>query len=89
MENGATYGHPAASRYSSKHGRTSYGSLPHQQERRQKKQNRIDYIGLILVIAGFGALQLFLDRYEINDGFSSLFIIAMAVTAALSLSLLS
>ncbi|SFB96697.1 MFS transporter, DHA2 family, multidrug resistance protein [Pragia fontium DSM 5563 = ATCC 49100] len=60
------------------------------EERKQRKKNKtnIDYIGFVLVIIGFGTLQLFLDRYEINDGFSSTFIWIMAITAAVSLSFL-
>ncbi len=34
----------------------------------------IDILGLILVFVGFGTLQILLDRYEIDDGFSSGFI---------------
>ncbi|MBK5072034.1 DHA2 family efflux MFS transporter permease subunit [Budviciaceae bacterium CWB-B4] len=60
------------------------------EERKQRKlqKSNIDYVGISLVIIGFGTLQLFLDRYEINDGFSSSFICTMAVTAAVSLSFL-
>ncbi|WP_157953033.1 DHA2 family efflux MFS transporter permease subunit [Limnobaculum parvum] len=60
------------------------------QEREQRKQQKshIDYIGILLVIIGFGTLQLFFDRFEINDGFSSNFIWIMAITAAISLSAL-
>jgi MFS transporter, DHA2 family, multidrug resistance protein len=41
----------------------------------------IDVIGLALVIAGFGALQIFLDRYEQDDGFGSNFIITLGAIA--------
>lgn len=60
------------------------------EERKQRIKNKIntDYLGFVLVIIGFGTLQLFLDRYEINDGFSSTFIWTMAIVAALSLSFL-
>ncbi|HYZ23024.1 MAG TPA: DHA2 family efflux MFS transporter permease subunit [Rhodopila sp.] len=34
----------------------------------------IDYLGFILVATGFGALQVLLDRYQLDDGFSSSFI---------------
>lgn len=61
-----------------------------EEERKQRKYKKIntDYLGFTLVIIGFGTLQLFLDRYEINDGFSSTFIWIMAITAAVSLSFL-
>jgi DHA2 family multidrug resistance protein len=50
-------------------------------ERRQRlaKGLDIDILGLILVIVGFGAVQIFLDRYEQDDGFSSNFITGLAV----------
>ena len=35
---------------------------------------KIDYVGFALVALGFGALQIMLDRYELDDGFSSGFI---------------
>ena len=35
---------------------------------------RVDYVGFALVALGFGALQIMLDRYELDDGFSSGFI---------------
>ncbi len=46
---------------------------------------KIDYIGFGLVVLGFGALQIMLDRYERDDGFSSNFITSLFVIAALSL----
>ncbi len=45
----------------------------------------IDILGLILVFVGFGTLQIMLDRYEIDDGFSSGFIATLGVTSAVSL----
>ena len=62
--------------------------LIEERKQRIKSNINIDYLGLMLVIVGFGSLQLFLDRYEINDGFSSSFIWIMAIVAALSLSFL-
>ena len=52
-----------------------------QDERRQRlaKGLNIDILGLILVVVGFGAVQIFLDRYEQDDGFSSSFITGLAV----------
>ena len=60
------------------------------QERKQRLREgiRIDGIGLLLIVLGFGALQLCLDRFDIYDGFSSTFIIVTAVLALLCLSFL-
>lgn len=60
------------------------------QERKQRlrKGIRIDGIGLLLIVLGFGALQLCLDRFDLYDGFSSTFIIVTAVLALLCLSFL-
>ena len=59
-----------------------------QRERRQLLANglRIDILGLILVVLGFGALQILLDRYELDDGFSSGFILALAVVSFICLA---
>ncbi len=58
-----------------------------QQERRAllAKGLHIDVFGLILVFVGFGTLQIMLDRYEIDDGFSSGFIATLGVISAVSL----
>ena len=58
-----------------------------QQERRAllAKGLHIDVFGLILVFVGFGTLQIMLDRYEIDDGFSSGFIATLGVVSAVSL----
>src|SRR6516225_2680318 len=45
----------------------------------------VDYVGFALVVIGFGALQIMLDRYERDDGFSSGVITALGLTAALCL----
>ena len=45
----------------------------------------VDVLGLVLVFVGFGTLQILLDRYEIDDGFSSGFIVALAVVGGVSL----
>lgn len=60
------------------------------QERKQRLRDgiRIDGIGLLLIVLGFGALQLCLDRFEVYDGFSSTFIIITAALALLCLSFL-
>jgi DHA2 family multidrug resistance protein len=46
---------------------------------------KVDYIGIALTVLGFGALQIMLDRYEREDGFSSNFITTLAVIAGISL----
>lgn len=58
-----------------------------QRERRALLQKglRVDYIGFALVALGFGALQIMLDRYERDDGFSSGFVTTLGLTAAISL----
>jgi len=49
---------------------------------------KVDYIGFGLVVIGFGALQIMLDRYERDDGFSSHFIATLALVALIALSVL-
>ena len=49
---------------------------------------KIDYVGFLLVALGFGSLQIVLDRFERDDGFSSSFITFFFITSAVSLSLL-
>jgi MFS transporter, DHA2 family, multidrug resistance protein len=58
-----------------------------QQERRQllDKGLRIDYLGFFLVAAGFGSLQIVLDKFEREDGFSSNFICIFTAIACVSL----
>jgi DHA2 family multidrug resistance protein len=46
---------------------------------------RIDYVGFAMVVLGFGALQVVLDRFQEDDGFASFFILAMTVIAAVAL----
>ncbi len=46
---------------------------------------RIDYFGFVLVAVGFGCLQIVLDKFEREDGFSSPFICWFAAIAAVSL----
>ena len=46
---------------------------------------KVDYVGLLLCALGFSTLQLVLDRYELDDGFSSPFILTMSVISAVSL----
>ncbi len=44
-----------------------------------KRGLNVDYVGFILVALSFGTLQIFLDRYERDDGFSSTFITTLGV----------
>ncbi|WP_419827056.1 DHA2 family efflux MFS transporter permease subunit [Sphingomonas sp.] len=59
-------------------------------ERREKLKGglRVDYVGFALVALGLGCLEVTLDRGQRDDWFSSGFILAMAVIAAVSLILL-
>jgi MFS transporter, DHA2 family, multidrug resistance protein len=50
-----------------------------------KKPRGIDAVGLVLMVFGFGFLQLFLDLGEKNDWFDSGFIISMFILAVLAL----
>jgi len=62
--------------------------LVEERKRRLASGIRIDYIGLLLIIIGFSALQLCLDRFDLYDGFDSHFIIVTAVIAGVCLSFL-
>jgi DHA2 family multidrug resistance protein len=55
---------------------------------RLKSGFSLDYVGLALVAIGFASLQMFLDKYELDDGFSSSFIIACFAIAIATLSFL-
>jgi DHA2 family multidrug resistance protein len=46
---------------------------------------KVDYVGFLLVAIGFGCLQVVLDRFERDDGFSSTFISGFAIASGLSL----
>ena len=46
---------------------------------------KIDYVGFALVALGFGTLQVVLDRFERNDGFSSPFILTFSIISVVSL----
>jgi DHA2 family multidrug resistance protein len=58
-----------------------------QQERRAllDKGLRIDYLGFFLVAVGFGCLQIVLDKFEREDGFSSNFICLFTVISGVAL----
>ena len=49
---------------------------------------KVDYIGFLLVAVGFGALQIVLDRFERDDGFSSVFILSFTIASVAALVLL-
>jgi DHA2 family multidrug resistance protein len=51
-----------------------------------KKPTRVDWPGLILMILGFGCLQLMLDRGEREDWFDSRLIVTLAAVAVVSLA---
>ena len=53
-----------------------------------KKGVTIDYFGFALVVLGFGALQILLDRFEREDGFSSPLVLTCGVVTLVSLSVL-
>ncbi len=46
---------------------------------------KIDYLGFALVALGFGCLQIVLDRFERDDGFSSPFILGFTAMSVVSL----
>jgi DHA2 family multidrug resistance protein len=64
-----------------------YDSPAVQEDRRRRLARglKIDYFGFLLVALGFGCLQVVLDRFERDDGFSSPFIMTFFVISALSL----
>lgn len=63
-------------------------ALERDRKKKLKKGLRVDGIGFALVALGLGCLEITLDRGQRDDWFGSGFIIAMAVTAVLSLILL-
>ncbi len=50
-----------------------------------RKPGRVDALGLVLIVVGFGCLQLVLDRGEREDWFDSGFIVTLALVAAVAL----
>jgi DHA2 family multidrug resistance protein len=50
-----------------------------------KKPSRVDWPGLVLMIVGFGSLQLMLDRGEREDWFDSRLIVTLAFLASVAL----
>jgi len=49
---------------------------------------KIDYLGFALVALGFGTLQIVLDRFEREDGFSSPFVLTLSLISGVSLIVL-
>ncbi len=49
---------------------------------------KIDYFGFLLIVLGFGCLQIVLDRFEREDGFSSPFILTLTIVCVVSLAVL-
>ncbi len=52
---------------------------------RGRKAGRIDYIGLILIAVGLGALQIVLDKGQRDDWFASSFILTYSIVAVTGL----
>ena len=52
---------------------------------RLRRGLKVDYFGFVLVALGFGCLQIVLDRFEREDGFSSVLITLMSIAAVVSL----
>jgi DHA2 family multidrug resistance protein len=61
---------------------------PHLVEARKGRKMPIDVPGLLLVALGIGALQIMLDKGQEDDWLASPFICVLAVTSAVSLTLL-
>ncbi len=58
---------------------------PHIKKASLREGFRIDYVGLGLIALGLGSLQVVLDKGQIEDWFSSPFILAFSVISALAL----
>lgn len=54
----------------------------------KRKSLSIDYMGLVLLVAGIGCLQIVLDKGQRKDWFSSHFIVTLSIIAAMALILL-
>ena len=59
--------------------------LKHERRDLLAKGLNVDVIGLMFVVLGFGCLQILLDRYELDDGFSSHFILTLGLVSGGSL----
>jgi DHA2 family multidrug resistance protein len=58
---------------------------PYQQ--RMTKEEKVDYLGLTLLCLGLGSLQILLDKGQMEDWFSSDFILVLSVVSAISLTI--
>jgi DHA2 family multidrug resistance protein len=56
-------------------------------QERMAKGEKVDYIGLALLCLGLGSLQIVLDKGQLEDWFSSDFILALSLISAVSLVL--
>jgi len=67
-----------------------YDSALVKEDRRKLLANglKIDYLGFALIVIGFGALQIVLDRFEREDGFSSPIIVFLAAVSVIGLAAL-
>ncbi len=65
-----------------------YDSEQVKQDRRAllAKGLKVDYLGFLLILLGFGALQIVLDRFEREDGFDSPFIVILTVISVVALA---
>ena len=52
-----------------------------------REKTKVDFLGLMLLIIGLGALQLMLEKGELNDWFDSRFIISLAGISFVSMTL--
>jgi DHA2 family multidrug resistance protein len=52
----------------------------------QRKPRRMDFAGLVLMVIGFGCLQLTLDQGERYDWFDSAYILGMAILAVIAMT---
>jgi DHA2 family multidrug resistance protein len=60
-----------------------------ERKERLKDGLKLDYVGLFLVAVGFGTLQIFLDKFNEDDGFSSPFIVTTFCIVIVSISFLA
>ena len=58
------------------------------EQKRLLKGDKIDYLGLVLLCVGLGCLQIVLDKGELEDWFSSNFIVILSLVAAACLAFL-
>ena len=59
--------------------------LEDDRKERLAKGLKVDYVGFILTALAFGTMQVVLDRFERDDGFSSFFILSLTIVSAVSL----